>query len=106
MKARINASNGPSNKLISRYCLLLSLESVSRVVKIMVCLILLGSCNECGGSSFTSSTLLSLNRSLYKSYHCGGVIFRLLVGCPYSSTTFASMMLKICSGFTLPHVSH
>ena len=28
------------------------------------------------------------------------------VSSPYSSTTFMSMMLKICSGFTFPQVSH
>src|SRR5687768_9507175 len=100
------ANKGASKRLINKYCLLLSLESVSLVVKITVCRILLGSESECGGSSLTSSTRLILKRSLYRSYHCGGVTFRLLVGCPYSSTTFASMMLKICSGLTLPQVSH
>src|SRR5690349_23745906 len=86
--ARITARRGASSKLINRYCLLLSFDNVSRVTKISVCFNLLGRLSDWGGASCTSSTRLMRNRSLNMSYHCGGVIFRLLVGCPYSSTTF------------------
>src|SRR6056297_1654914 len=105
----MNASKGASSILINMYCLLENFDNTSRITNTLNCFSKPGALKSILGRlrfsfSWKRYGFLSERRNFLD--HSDGPILRVLVRFPYSSSTFASTILKICSLLTLPQQWH